>query len=272
MATNQNIAVLLDVENINNVATLDKLMMQLQTDGDVTVKRAIGDWSKSIRVVKEGIQGLGFDLINQPNLAPGHNSADTKLVIETVELLHDPNHELNTFAFISSDQDFLPLYDRLREMGKNVIVAGDHSSNSRRIEQHVDKFIPLRDAQDNVVAVSYYPKARKTRRGGVRVARRGVDKNVRGEIGKLIYNAMIDAVDENDVASPRKLYDRMKRINPKFSVKALGYSKFGKMLRSFPDIVKVRGRRSKYMTVKLVRQPESNPLANANGHARNRQR
>ncbi len=239
--------------------------MQLKTDGKITVKRAIGDWSKSIRFVKDGIQELGFELIDQPNLAPGHNSADTKIVIETVELLHDPDQELETFAFVSSDQDFLPLYDRLRELGKNVIVAGDQSSNAKRIINHVDKFIPVHDAKDGEVVVSYYPQARKSRRGGVRVARRGIDKNLRSEIRNLIYRAMLDAVDENDVTSPRKLYDKIKRLNPNFSVKALGYAKFGKLLRSFPDIVRVRGRRSKHMTVRLIRQPDPVSKNSANG-------
>ncbi|MYK61678.1 MAG: NYN domain-containing protein, partial [Chloroflexi bacterium] len=98
--TKPNIAVIIDVENINNVKSLRQLIDQLQQQGELTVKRAVGDWNRAIKIVQSDIRDLGFDLVHQKNLAPGHNSADTRIVIEALELLHNPGVDVETFAFV----------------------------------------------------------------------------------------------------------------------------------------------------------------------------
>ena len=133
--TQPNIAVLIDAENINHIESIQSLIADLQEFGQIVVKRAIGDWDRTIGVVRDPFVDLGFELVHQPNLAPGSNLADVRLVIEAIELLHNRNFDVETYAVVSSDQDFLPLYDRLRELGKTVIVAGDAHSNFTRLDE-----------------------------------------------------------------------------------------------------------------------------------------
>ena len=45
----------------------------------------------------------------------------------------------------------------------------------------------------------------------------------------------------------------MRRLKPDFSVKKLGYSTFAKLIRSYPDIVKIRGRHAANISIKLLR-------------------
>ena len=253
MPQKPNIAVLIDAENINHIESIQSLIDDLQEFGQIVVKRAIGDWDRTIGVVRDPFVDLGFELVHQPNLAPGSNLADVRLVIEAIELLHNRNFDVETYAVVSSDQDFLPLYDRLRELGKTVIVAGDAHSNFTRIDEHADVFIPIDNAVHKDIRHKFNQLTpRRTKRGGVKVARRRMDKNVRGEIRKLLIRSMSASIDEHGVVPADKLYQTMRKLEPGFSVKRLGYAKFDRLLGSYRDVVRVRGRRRAAKTIKLL--------------------
>ena len=255
MAEKPKIAVLIDAENINNITSIRFLLEQLHADGQIVVKRAIGDWNRAIRLVQDEMQDLGFDTIHQTNHVPGHNMADVRLVIEAIELVNDSNLTIDAFAVVSSDQDFLPLYERLRELGKRVIVAGDTSVNFTRLEQHADKFIPITDdVKDAKIDFGHRNKsARSNQKRGVRVAKSRMTQSLRSKVKILILRSMMASVNEHGVVSADSLYKTMRRLNPGFSVKQLGYAQFAQLIRSYPDIVRVRGRRNTNTTIKLVR-------------------
>lgn len=251
MPNNPNIAVLMDVENINNIKSLQDLMAELEKHGDLTVKKAVGDWHRSINIVRQGIVELGFDLVHQKNLAPGHNSSDTRIVIETLEILHNPDIDVETFAFVSSDQDFLPLYDRLRELGKSVIVAGDVTGNCLRLERHSDTFIPIEDAQEAEIRAIYERTHSEPKHQSVKVAPHRMNKQRRTSVEHLIIRAMKACMNEKGITTATDLYRNMRRLDPSFSVKKLGYARFDRLLKSFSDILAVRGRRSANISIKL---------------------
>ena len=251
MPPRPNIAVLIDVENINNVNSLRDLMWQLEQHGDLTVKKAVGDWDRAINIVRDGIESLGFDLVHQKNLAPGHNSADVRLVIEALDLLHDPDIDVDTFAVLSSDQDFLPLYDRLRELGKSVIVAGDATGNSLRLERHADTFISIEDAQEPEIRAIYERADTEPKNKSVNVARNRMSKQRRANVEHLVIRSMQECMNEKGITTATNLYRNMRRLDPTFSVKKLGYARFDRLLKSFSDILAVRGTRSANITIKL---------------------
>ena len=252
--TQPNIAVLIDAENINNIKSLRHLIDQLEQKGELTVKRAVGDWNRSIKIVRHDIQNLGFDLVHQKNLAPGHNSTDTRIVIEALELLHNSDIDVETFAFVSSDQDFLPLYDRLRELGKSVIVAGDVNGNCARLERHSDTFIPIAEAEEAEIRAIYERTRRKPNEKGTRVARNRMGKTKRDQVEKLIIRSMETCMNENGVAQATDLYRTMRRLDPSFSVKKLGYGRFDRLLKSFSHILSVRGKQSANTSLRLNRR------------------
>ena len=79
-----------------------------------------------------------------------------------------------------------------------------------------------------------------------------MDKNVRGEIRKLLIRSMSASIDEHGVVPADKLYQTMRKLEPGFSVKRLGYAKFDRLLGSYRDVVRVRGRRRAAKTIKLL--------------------
>ena len=252
--TKPNIAVIIDVENINNVKSLRHLIDQLQQQGELTVKRAIGDWNRPIKIVQHDIEDLGFDLVHQKNLAPRHNSADTRIVIEALELLHNPGIDVDTFAFVSSDQDFLPLYDRLRELGKSVIVAGNTNGNCERLERHSDIFIPIAETEEPEIRAIYERTGRKSNEKGVKVAQNPMGKGRRATVEKLLIRSMRTCMNDSGVAQASTLYRTMRRLDPNFSVKKLGYARFDLLLKSFSHVLSLRGKRSTNITLRLNRK------------------
>ncbi len=242
MSEKPTIAVLLDAENINNLDALRDLIDQLNQDHRIVVRRAVGDWSRNIRSVKHGMQDLEFELVHQPNHVPHNNLADVRLVIEALELVHDPKTALDAFAIVSSDQDFLPLYDRLRELGKTVIVAGDKYSNSSRIEKHADIFIPIGNAQQPEIRHSFSSRNRRApKRGGLKVAKTPMNKMQRDRTRNLIRRSLGKLRAARRRSTPLNMYRMMKRLDPKFSVRNLGFSRMTDLLNSFPEIITVVG-------------------------------
>ena len=250
----QNIAVLIDAENTNNVPSIDRLIRILEREGEIVAKRAIGDWNRNIQLVGNEMQKLGIDLIQQTNFVPKHNLADIRLAIEAIEILHNPRIQVDTFAVVSSDQDFIALYERLRELGKSVIVAANPNSSTTYLKRHSDRFIPIKKTQQpQNPSASKSTKKPKSKPRGQTVTRNRLQKGPRTRTRKLILSAMESAANEHGVAQSHTLYNTMRRLQPGFSVRKLGYSTFAKLLRSYRDIVAVRGRRAATTSIKLRR-------------------
>ena len=141
MTTNPKIALFVDAENGCNAGDLLRLMSELETLGDVVLKKAIGDWSRQKFNKKLDWLGIGFKIVDQSRQVAGRNSSDFRLVIEAMELALNPDNDIDTFAVMSSDQGFIPLYLRLRQLGKKVIVAGNGSLENHRIRGCTDRII-----------------------------------------------------------------------------------------------------------------------------------
>lgn len=252
MVHTPNIAVLIDAENINNISSINDVIHQLEQDGNIVFKRAIGDWNRNIQTVQKGMQQIGIEIVQQTNIAPGHNAADIRLVIEAIDILHNPDINIDTFAILSSDQDFLALYQRLRELGKTVIVAAKSPPKRSRFERHSDRFIPITTTLEAKIEAAYGHTLR-TKNGGIRVARRKMNKKNRSTTRHLIIRAMKASVNDQGVVPAQKLYNTMRQLKPDFSVKKLGYSTFAKLIRSYPDLVRIRGGRAPDASIKMLK-------------------
>ncbi len=61
-----------------------------------------------------------------PNMTAGKNAADIALTIDAIELML--TRKIDIYVLIVSDTDFVPLANRLREEGKEVIGFGQRST------------------------------------------------------------------------------------------------------------------------------------------------
>lgn len=135
-----NIAILIDTENVGLVS-IPSLLDQISQEGRIVVKRAYGDWSRANKS-RDLILELGIEPIQLFRSASGRkNSNDILLAIDAIELLH--SSQIDVFVIVSSDSDFIPLFNRLRASGKIVYCAGEQSKISGTLARACDKHFYL---------------------------------------------------------------------------------------------------------------------------------
>ena len=114
------IAALFDAENID-CTIVAEVLSRLRQRGIVQTRMAIGDFTR-LKPWIECAREHGIELVMQPNLGKGKNSADVALTIEAMDLLQAGR--VNAYALITHDRDFTPLVHRLRKAGLDVFGFG----------------------------------------------------------------------------------------------------------------------------------------------------
>lgn len=130
------IALLIDTENIQP-REYEAVKHDLLKRGRVIVRRAYGEFGRSAgprygqqqHCWNEVLAADKVKRVNPAAHARGKNACDILLVIEAMDLLHN-NAAIKTFAIVSSDSDFAPLADRIREAGKRVLGYGSRNTSA----------------------------------------------------------------------------------------------------------------------------------------------
>lgn len=139
----QNIGLFIDHENLrhNYEYDIEPIMDFLKGQGNIVLRKAYADWG---RYAKDKIQMVnsGIETINLPSKGyAGKNSSDIRLVIDVMETTFQSDN-IDTFAIISGDSDFVSLVVKLRVMNKRVIVVGrNKQTTSHLLYEHANKFI-----------------------------------------------------------------------------------------------------------------------------------
>ena len=116
------IALLIDADNAP-ASKIDDILNDLAEYGEVTIRRAYGNWTKSeLKGWIEELHDAAIRPMQQFDLTAHKNASDMALAIDAVELLHAAIPD--AFALVSSDSDFTPLVHYLREKGRAVYGYG----------------------------------------------------------------------------------------------------------------------------------------------------
>lgn len=141
-STTEHIALFVDLENFFGFCNglglpidLAPEMEKLTTIGKVTVRKSFGDIQKlpipgdKKQEIRKMLQQ---NLIHHEDI-PYHNafknSADIRLVIEALSMVYS-NDDIDLVAVVGSDRDYLPLFSKVREIGKEVIGIGGSKDNT----------------------------------------------------------------------------------------------------------------------------------------------
>lgn len=122
MSDEANIALLIDADNASP-DHLDEVLLVLGELGTINIRRAYGNWQKP------ALKGWGT-LSNQHSIVPmqqfdvvkGKSATDMRMTIDAMDLLF--RGHVDGFGIMSSDSDFLPLAQRIREDGLPVYGFG----------------------------------------------------------------------------------------------------------------------------------------------------
>lgn len=150
------IAVFVDAENVTNWIKRDGvrlLMEELNQLGQIIIRRAYGVWSKpNLAMHQAAINQSGFELIHCYHPVTGKNTADIQMTVDIIECAWQlPN--ISCFVLVTGDSDFTPVFRRLREMDKDVISVGQHSTLSECVKTSCTRFI-YTDEVVNTLAIN----------------------------------------------------------------------------------------------------------------------
>ena len=216
-----NVAVLIDFENVG-LDAIQYLLDQLSDVGRIIIKRAYGDWSvqrdKQEQLIEQGIEAVHQYRSNRS----GKNSSDIRLTIEAIDLFH--TSPIDTFVIVSSDSDFVPLVGKLRSSGKTVIGSGRREATSSTLVRSCDRYIFLDDAK-KVAPVVAQPTRNRPKR-----------KTTEGEATSLVVRAYEASINDLGYVAGSKLYQTMRRIDPGFDYRVLGFRTFTQFLESISEV------------------------------------
>ncbi len=228
--------------------------------GTLVLTRAYADWSVPVNADYRGqLVSRAVDLVQLfPAAAYAKNGADIRLAVDAVEdMFRLP--DLTHVVIVAGDSDYIALAQRCRRLGRYVVGVGVAGSTSRSLAAACDELVTY-DALPGITptGASQQPaaqtgggQAEDEESGGVSPARGS--RRTRRSAAAATDEADPDSEDPQELATrlleralrlgqekddadwlhSSEVKSQMRRMDPSFSERALGY-------RSFSDFVKSR--------------------------------
>ena len=230
--------------------------------GTLVLTRAYADWSAPVNADYRGqLVSRAVDLVQLfPAAAYAKNGADIRLAVDAVEdMFRLP--DLTHVVIVGGDSDYIALAQRCRRLGRYVVAVGVAGSTSRALAAACDEMVTY-DALPGIEPADATelpgPDGAAAQPGGrgatksAQAKRRGrrTAAEAAGETGpdddddaedpqqaatRLLERALRLGQEKDDVdwLHSSAVKNQMRRMDPSFSERALGY-------RSFSDFVKSR--------------------------------
>ncbi|MDT5115726.1 MAG: hypothetical protein QOE30_1465 [Mycobacterium sp.] len=236
--------------------------------GTLVLTRAYADWSADLNAAYRGqLVGRAVDLVQLfPAAAYGKNGADIRLAVDTVEdMFRLP--DLTHVVIVAGDSDYIALAQRCKRLGRYVVGIGVAGSSSRSLAAACDDFviydalpgIPVFEPDPAPVEAEVEPEAEteaappKRRRRAARPADNEEPEppDPQTAATALLQRALQIGLEKDDAdwLHNSAVKAQMKRMDPSFSEKSLGFRSFSDFLRSRSDVVEL----DESSTTRLVR-------------------
>ena len=214
--------------------------------GTLVLTRAYADWSAEVNTgYRKQLVGRAVDLVQLfPAAAYGKNGADIRLAVDTVEdMFRLP--DLTHVVIVAGDSDYIPLAQRCKRLGRYVVGVGVAGASSRALAAACDEFVTY-DALPGVPvpepepapAEAAEPKRRARR---TKDAEEPQPPDPQAAATGLLTRALRIGLEKDDVdwLHNSAVKAQMKRMDPSFSEKSLGFKSFSDFLRSRSDLVEL---------------------------------
>lgn len=204
--------------------------------GTLVLTRAYADWSAEVNTgYREQLVARAVDLVQLfPAAAYGKNGADIRLAVDAVEdMFRLP--DLTHVVIVAGDSDYIPLAQRCKRLGRYVVGIGVAGSTSRALAAACDDFVNY-DALPGVPAAE--PARRRT---ATTQADEPAQHDPQAAATRLLTRALQFGLEKDDVEwlHNSAVKAQMKRMDPSFSEKSLGFKSFSDFLRSRSDLVEL---------------------------------
>ncbi|MBS9535503.1 NYN domain-containing protein [Mycobacterium sp. M1] len=216
--------------------------------GTLVLTRAYADWSAEVNTgYRRQLVARAVDLVQLfPAAAYGKNGADIRLAVDAVEdMFRLP--DLTHVVIVAGDSDYIPLAQRCKRLGRYVVGIGVAGSTSRALAAACDDFISY-DALPGVPVFEPAPPdaddaigEAESKRGTRQPKQEPEDPDPADTATALLTRALRIGLEKDDVEwlHNSAVKAQMKRMDPSFSEKALGYKSFSDFLRSYSDLVEL---------------------------------
>ena len=205
--------------------------------GTLVLTRAYADWSADVNTgYREQLVGRAVDLVQLfPAAAYGKNGADIRLAVDTVEdMFRLP--DLTHVVIVAGDSDYIPLAQRCKRLGRYVVGVGVAGSSSRALAAACDEFV-IYDALPGVPV----PEPKRRARTKDTDADEPPPPDPQAAATDLLTRALRIGLEKDDAdwLHNSAVKAQMKRMDPSFSEKSLGFKSFSDFLRSRADLVEL---------------------------------
>ncbi|MCV7316172.1 NYN domain-containing protein [Mycolicibacillus parakoreensis] len=210
--------------------------------GTLVLTRAYADWSAEVNVgYRHQLVGRAVDLVQLfPAAAYGKNAADIRLAVDAVEdMFRLP--DLTHVVIVAGDSDYIPLAQRCKRLGRYVVGIGVAGATSRALAAACDDFVSY-DAVPGVPPLAPADKATgKDADDEADLDSDGDEPDPQDAATRLLTRALQIGSEKDDVdwLHNSAVKAQMKRMDPSFSEKSLGFKSFSDFLRSRSELVEL---------------------------------
>ncbi len=233
--------------------------------GTLVLTRAYADWSAPVNADYRGqLVSRAVDLVQLfPTAAYAKNGADIRLAVDAVEdMFRLP--DLTHIVIVAGDSDYIALAQRCRRLGRYVVGVGVAGSTSRALAAACDELVTY-DALPGITPTDASqqsggrsgspaereqpgsaPAARGSRRprrpAAVEPEEADADSEDPQERATRLLERALRLGQEKDDADwlhSSAVKSQMRRMDPSFSEKALGYRSFSDFVKSREDIAEL---------------------------------
>jgi uncharacterized protein (TIGR00288 family) len=215
-----NIALLIDADNASP-EHLDDVLLVLGELGTINIRRAYGNWAKaSLKGWSTLSIGHSIVQMQQPDIVKGKSATDMKMTIDAMDLLYRGN--VDGFGIMSSDSDFLPLAQRIREDGLQVYGFGT-AKTPVSFQQACSRFFDV-----GALALDQEEQLEQPAAGK---GQRPVDAELLQVLGAA-YKA--SKRDEEGYTPLSELGQRAKAVSS-FAARNFGYTRLSDLIKAVPN-------------------------------------
>ena len=215
-----NIALLIDADNASP-EHLDEVLLVLGELGAINVRRAYGNWAKVSLKGWGNLTGIHSIVpMQQFDVAKGKSATDMRMTIDAMDLLY--RGHVDGFGIMSSDSDFLPLAQRIREDGLPCYGFGT-AKTPQSFQQSCTRFFDVAAlARDKEEALEAPPTTE---------GQRAVDAELLQVLGAAFKASKRD---EDGYASLSEVGQRAKAVSS-FAVRNYGFTRLSDLIKAVPN-------------------------------------
>lgn len=221
--------------------------------GTVAVTRAYADWSVPANAAyKAQLVDRAIDLTQLFPVSGTKNGADIRLSVDVLEdLFRLP--DITHVVIVAGDSDYIALAQRAKRLGRFVVGVGVAGGTSRALISACDEFEYYDEvARDEQVADEQATSDAALVDAVVKPDAAVATATAEGELpagqpiggpgaSKLLIRALgLVAKDDDGWSAASSVKNQMKRLNPQFAEKTLGFDSFTEFVKSRSGQVEMR--------------------------------